>query len=740
MSQAASHRSPIANTVRTRTGCNPCRRRKKKCDEGKPECAACVRLGIRCEITRPSFHFVNGTTSSFRDHRTIRRQATPEHRSPIAFQRNHIEIAEPSSTYGVDRAGVCSSFPTPDSVTPAEQLLSLARSPPVPWSLQAITPSASEQSVSIRAGTDGTPSHYGSGGFNHASVCATRSDLASSPWNSTSTSTPTAEFSQGRQIDTRYEPVSSLEAWFSSFVDLPPLTVDSLEDGTVIDTEALEAEMEDEFYEMQENLYLQYWRKDMLGKLPMPYKQIEYLLDACPALRPSIISLSACDMAQVRIEVRSRTIDTRKDWFYAPNATHQTHGRRYYNIAKRELAELDYDREDKASILAVLLLFVLVESHIGSFHGAAFHHHAIEHLLSAHYSACQSSAFGRGLISVWTALRAHSWSYRIPFTLLDFNKTLLELGVNISIVLDPFEARAEAVVVNMLQSWRLSLMMLFERYTGRGDMESISSQCCRDVYRRTKPPVMRPPWTPKTLIEDENNASLLNEERQRLDAWHTALPLSQLPIESFSSANGGRPSADLRYSSAIQDLKFQSHQAAINYAYYVVARILQSEAAMDEYLSMKPQCDYPEQGHSETNHWLLTLLRVIAGMDIAACAQQSYYYVSLLEIVKICRLRLPQYSSALCRLADELVQEFTDHCMIYDGPVLISNFRNELKEIEEQKILSKDLFYIMPQNSPDTKKQPSCNRASAAPIMVYGRDRITGKLFCGYISPKNEVR
>ncbi|RDW58354.1 hypothetical protein BP5796_12284 [Coleophoma crateriformis] len=625
------------------------------------------------------------------------------------------------------------------SVTPAEQLLSLARSPPVPWSLQAITPSASEQSVSIRAGTDGTPSQYGSSGFSHASVCATRSDLASSPWTSTSTSTPTAELSQGRHLDTRDEPVSPLEAWFSSFVDLPPITVNSLED-TVIDSEPLEAEIEDEFYEMQENLYLKYWRKDMLGKLPAPYKQIEYLVDDCPALRPSIIALSACDMAQVRIQVRSRTIDTHKDWFYGPNAKHQTYGRRYYNIAKRELAELDYDREDKASILAVLLLFVLIESHIGSFHGAAFHHHAIEHLLSSHYSACQSSAFGRGLISVWTALRAHSWSYRIPFTLLDFKKTLLELGINIRIVLDPFEARAEAVVVNMLQSWRLSLMMLFERYTGRGDMESISSQCCRDVYRRIQSPMKGPPWTPKTPIEDENYESFLHEERQKLDAWHAALPLSHLPIESFSSANGGRPSPDLKYPSASQCLKFQNYQAAINYAYYVVARILQSEAAMDEYLSMKPHCEYPEQLNSETNHWLLILLRIISGMDIVACAQQSYYYVSLLEIIKICRLRLPQYSSALCRLADELVQEFTDHCMVYDGPVLIPSFRKELGEIEEQKMLSKDLFYIMPRNSPDTKKQPSCSRAPAAPVMVYGRDRITGRLFCGYISPKNELR
>ncbi|OCK81464.1 trimeric LpxA-like protein [Lepidopterella palustris CBS 459.81] len=34
---------------RTKTGCQTCRRRKKKCDEGKPECTNCMRGGFICE-------------------------------------------------------------------------------------------------------------------------------------------------------------------------------------------------------------------------------------------------------------------------------------------------------------------------------------------------------------------------------------------------------------------------------------------------------------------------------------------------------------------------------------------------------------------------------------------------------------------------------------------------------------------------------------------------------------------
>ncbi|KAJ9149535.1 C6 zinc finger domain protein [Coniochaeta hoffmannii] len=36
------------NIVRTRTGCQNCRKRRRKCDEGRPECQGCVKRGIKC--------------------------------------------------------------------------------------------------------------------------------------------------------------------------------------------------------------------------------------------------------------------------------------------------------------------------------------------------------------------------------------------------------------------------------------------------------------------------------------------------------------------------------------------------------------------------------------------------------------------------------------------------------------------------------------------------------------------
>ncbi|RAL10662.1 Zn(II)2Cys6 transcription factor domain-containing protein [Aspergillus homomorphus CBS 101889] len=47
--------------TRKRTGCKPCRRRGKKCDEAKPRCRACVRLSLECNYGLDlTFRHVNG--------------------------------------------------------------------------------------------------------------------------------------------------------------------------------------------------------------------------------------------------------------------------------------------------------------------------------------------------------------------------------------------------------------------------------------------------------------------------------------------------------------------------------------------------------------------------------------------------------------------------------------------------------------------------------------------------------
>lgn len=48
---------------RTKTGCWTCKRRRKKCDEGRPHCEACLAVGVSCEGYAKQLVWDNGIAS-----------------------------------------------------------------------------------------------------------------------------------------------------------------------------------------------------------------------------------------------------------------------------------------------------------------------------------------------------------------------------------------------------------------------------------------------------------------------------------------------------------------------------------------------------------------------------------------------------------------------------------------------------------------------------------------------------
>ncbi|KAK2043440.1 hypothetical protein LZ31DRAFT_498998 [Colletotrichum somersetense] len=61
--------------VRSRGGCPNCKRRKRKCDETRPECRACQTRGIQCEGYNTTLKWTNGIASRGR----FARPAVPDH-------------------------------------------------------------------------------------------------------------------------------------------------------------------------------------------------------------------------------------------------------------------------------------------------------------------------------------------------------------------------------------------------------------------------------------------------------------------------------------------------------------------------------------------------------------------------------------------------------------------------------------------------------------------------------------
>jgi hypothetical protein len=49
--------------ARSRGGCLNCKARKRKCDQGRPECQACSQRGMRCQGYSTPLRWVNGVAS-----------------------------------------------------------------------------------------------------------------------------------------------------------------------------------------------------------------------------------------------------------------------------------------------------------------------------------------------------------------------------------------------------------------------------------------------------------------------------------------------------------------------------------------------------------------------------------------------------------------------------------------------------------------------------------------------------
>jgi acetyltransferase-like isoleucine patch superfamily enzyme len=87
-------------TKRTKTGCGTCRRRKKKCDEAKPECDNCKRNGLVCQgyankVPLPR-NGVLKSLPSLQDHTRMSIDARQLHNRPQGYDLAHIVNCEPS--------------------------------------------------------------------------------------------------------------------------------------------------------------------------------------------------------------------------------------------------------------------------------------------------------------------------------------------------------------------------------------------------------------------------------------------------------------------------------------------------------------------------------------------------------------------------------------------------------------------------------------------------------------------
>ncbi|KIL88458.1 hypothetical protein FAVG1_08538 [Fusarium avenaceum] len=110
MYQALAPRPKKTNITRSRSGCAPCRRKRRKCDEQKPACGRCLKTSQSCHYQPPTLDFRNANAW------LSQRRSRTEQKAPVFESSASVDI---SSSSQQDEQDVVFAGPSPLSPFPA---------------------------------------------------------------------------------------------------------------------------------------------------------------------------------------------------------------------------------------------------------------------------------------------------------------------------------------------------------------------------------------------------------------------------------------------------------------------------------------------------------------------------------------------------------------------------------------------------------------------------------------------
>ncbi|KAK9254852.1 hypothetical protein V1507DRAFT_441512 [Lipomyces tetrasporus] len=200
----------------------------------------------------------------------------------------------------------------------------------------------------------------------------------------------------------------------------------------------------------------------------------------------------------------------------------------------------------------------------------------------------------KALLVAWMQCRFQVWWARTYFSSLEVQlqqrSVLLPRGLQESF--EHLHERRVAVLSILCESHQLNFKATLRHWD------------CQNA-KNSGPGTERSNWPDEEEIE--KYCTLLAEETKKLDNWFAHLPPSERPLDI------GLSSGDRQAHAPIEPVLFQSQDAALNYAYYAVSRIMQCVGFLHLLRARDPQ--YIGHECDEARPWIRLLLGVVQGTN-----------------------------------------------------------------------------------------------------------------------------
>ncbi|PWY74201.1 hypothetical protein BO83DRAFT_27584 [Aspergillus eucalypticola CBS 122712] len=444
--------------------------------------------------------------------------------------------------------------------------------------------------------------------------------------------------------------------------------------------------------------YTTYWEGSCLPALHPIFQFATSLAADYSILNDALLALSACNIGRLHAERRIASAGSMCSM--RPSLIHQTRSHLYYSSAIQKLALMqsqDY-HQNSTIILIVLVLFAHLEQAMGNFQGFYTHVRGMMNLLEWHEDVKDAAI--KSLLASWMQIRYVVWWARAYFSSLEVCQQLPSIPLPASLLDVPqtLHERRVKVLSIMCESHRLNSSAVLQQFRiFRTDDVSGSDFDERYAYCTT----------------------LLHQEAAKLDAWVLQLPPSEQPIYELNDTDS-------------TTIRFQSHDAALNYAYYVVARAMQCTGVLR--LLYDSETAHHGGECNEEEYWVQTLVRIAQWSDMQTSVTKNSYTIGFSGLLLAGILRCQSLSVGL-EIQDWL-QTLINLQPTEEGAFPIHQTFNVVKIINQQRAIGRDVFAVTQpvDDGGGTPKLTGYNSQSITSLLFHGKDHNLDCLFQNCIS------
>lgn len=449
------------------------------------------------------------------------------------------------------------------------------------------------------------------------------------------------------------------------------------------------------------SIYKGYWGNNCLSALHPVFHKITDLISQVPVLEDAIVALAACNLS--RSSPKTKSPGVAGNLSYQPHPEHWASSQQHYRsalTATQHMTEAVTQGMDPQITMTILVLFSCLESSIGNF--LRFHNHSrgIANLIRRLSTGLDPTSSMTDLLAAWMQTRYHSWWIRLYFSTFTFQleQSSLSAPAFLEDNIESNNVRRAMILSILCESHRLHQKMLLGTFLLASDQTTINLNSTDQWYKAGM------------------YRELLTLQAEKLIIWEQNLPLADLPASLEGEVQYLFPEGLL-----VTPLQFSSHNAAMNYAYFISARLMQDAPI-----------DLSGEHITDSDHWVFLLLRITAGIDRQTCLRDNTYTIGLSSLLLAALLHTCSLDIGIW--IEDWLQGFQKNAQspaLEEGSFPLAQITTVISVINQQRRLGRNVFAVSQaeDDGGGNGKVDSYDSQDIKVVWLHGRERATGARF-----------